>query len=127
VGIVAIPLRIGCECPNDGLSPITRPGSENFTHIVTSGLGYPSGTDPSWGILARFSRMNCAERMWGDKALRYSLQVGWPETAHPTISGQFLQHFEDRKVAEVAPTQRMSCFEIPTLERSHMTRALRVP
>ena len=75
-GSFAIPLRIGCECPNNGVSPITRPGSKNFTHIVTSGLGHPSGTDASSGILARFSRTNCAERMWGDKAPWYSLQVG---------------------------------------------------
>ena len=46
-GSSAIPLRIGCECPNNGLSLIRRQGSENFTHIVTSGLGCPSGTDAS--------------------------------------------------------------------------------
>ena len=36
VGSSPIFLRIGCECPNNGLSPITQQGSENFTHIVTS-------------------------------------------------------------------------------------------
>ena len=48
------PLRIGCECPNNGLSPITRQGSENFTHIVTSGLGHPSGTDAPWASCRDF-------------------------------------------------------------------------
>src|SRR6516164_180037 len=68
-GSSAIPPRIGRECPNNGLSPITRPGSENFTHIVTSGLGHPSGRRVRGHPGARFSRMNCAERMWGASPL----------------------------------------------------------
>jgi len=35
---------------------------------------------------------------------------------------KFLQHFEAWSVAEFAPTQRMSCSEIPTLERNYMAR-----
>jgi len=49
VGIVRYSPRIGCECTNNGLSPITRLGSENFTHIVTSGLGDRTGTDARRG------------------------------------------------------------------------------
>src|SRR5215831_19044492 len=52
-GSSAIPLRIGCECTNNGLSPITRQGSENFTHIVTSGLGHPQWHRRVLGHLAR--------------------------------------------------------------------------
>ena len=53
LGSSAIPLRIGCEYPNNGLSPITRQGSENFTHIAGSGRQPPKGTDASAGIPAR--------------------------------------------------------------------------
>jgi hypothetical protein len=42
-----LPPRIGCECPNNGLSPITRQGLENLLHQATSGLVSLAGTDAS--------------------------------------------------------------------------------
>jgi len=60
-GSSAIPLRIGCECTNNGLSPSTRQGP----HQATSGLGDPSGKDASLGHPGRNSRefILFAERM----------------------------------------------------------------
>ena len=68
MGSSAIPLRIGCECPNNGSSLINRQSLENFTHIVTSGLGHPDARNAPFALLVHVACGSCrriAERMWG--------------------------------------------------------------